>query len=187
MFECEICKKQFKGINALSAHISEHGLSKPEYFDRYLGWGGYCCVCGMKTKFLNIVKGYVQTCSPSCATKMSWQNDDARRDAVSTRMTENNICVPGARKGRKNKLPYPMTEKVLERIKNNHDLLRSRNFWHHMNVDIWSRRTDDEIEAMNKKRDETRIRNNELRQGSTEIDRTLTEKTYNSLSQVFGL
>lgn len=120
MIDCKLCGKECKNFNALAKHFffSHKEQDKQEYYDTYVGARTNCVCCQSPTKFLGLGLGYQQTCSPKCRASLGWSNDDgSRKLAVSDRLTANNIGIPGARKGRPNKNPYPYTEKVHLRMK----------------------------------------------------------------------
>ena len=186
MFNCKICTASYESIRQFSRHIGTHSMSKQEYYDKYIGTKGKCKNCSKDTKFLGITKGYSPYCSRSCQVKLSWSNDSERKIALSKRLSKNNIGKPGARKGKKNKNEYPKTEKVLQRMRDLHSILKSRNHWHNCNIKMWAKRTDEEVLAIIKKRDETRLKNIlEAKESSKEF--TINERTYNSLCEAFDV
>ena len=66
-FECEICKKI---VGNLMYHIkNEHNIEVQNYYNIYCKKSqhqGYCKICGKKTNFIPITKGYRIVCSKQC-------------------------------------------------------------------------------------------------------------------------
>ena len=64
---CQICKKEVKSVGR---HVfKSHNILAQEYYDKYIAndTDGKCLVCGKKTKFLTINKGYNKYCSTKCS------------------------------------------------------------------------------------------------------------------------
>lgn len=79
MEPCEICKKSFKNLKALTTHInSKHHLNGKEYYDNHLKkeGEGQCVVCGVETTYRNFGVGYLVNCSIECRNK----NKTIKRD-----------------------------------------------------------------------------------------------------------
>jgi len=67
LFICEECNRSFNNHQSLGKHISQkHNLKN--YYNKYLKEEseGLCKICGKETKFVNLVKGYLNTCSKKC-------------------------------------------------------------------------------------------------------------------------
>lgn len=82
MIICKICNKEYKSLQSLSKHICVHNIIPKEYFDLYLNINneGNCCICGNKTTFLSLSRGYRKTCSHSCHATLqntSYTNEQA--------------------------------------------------------------------------------------------------------------
>jgi len=74
MINCEICKKEFKNYNgnSFTLHLKNfHKITTKKYFDNYmLKYDNDCLICGDKTKFISISKGYSKLCGKKeCSTK----------------------------------------------------------------------------------------------------------------------
>jgi len=72
---CQICLKEFKTVQGLSAHIktlhikTERRFETMEnYFDKYYPDArSTCIICGKKSRYISPVKGYHQYCSDACS------------------------------------------------------------------------------------------------------------------------
>lgn len=119
---CKIC--QLTGFNyptALTNHLKIHKLNSRTYYDEYLKKDQEeTCECGNPTKWRGVLKGYSSYC-PRCARKYGtlkqWHGNTQRRDRL-REISKKYLNTTGRPKGSKNKHPYPMTDKVKERIKN---------------------------------------------------------------------
>lgn len=60
MVSCQICNSEFKNLNALSKHVSAHGMSSKGYYDKFLKTEneGICPITGKQTNYKNMVDGY---------------------------------------------------------------------------------------------------------------------------------
>ena len=118
MIECKICQKQFDKANVMTNHVRTHGLEAREYYDIYIKSSneGKCIICETPTRFVSISKGYVKTCSSSCAVKIQWKDQKRLEDH---KFRFNPLISGGRPKGSKNKNPYPISEKVMSRFKTN--------------------------------------------------------------------
>lgn len=70
--KCEICKKEFKNLNGLSAHITKihKNISQQKYYDTYLrskDFKNICPTCGKPTDFISIGHGYKTHCNRLCS------------------------------------------------------------------------------------------------------------------------
>ena len=68
MNRCDICNRQFDGINALSHHIvkDEH-IELEKYYNLFIDSSPHKCKnCGKPTTFLSLGRGYTEYCSTSC-------------------------------------------------------------------------------------------------------------------------
>lgn len=123
--KCLICDKEFQHHNALTNHLKLHNLNSKSYYDKYLKREGeeFCNVCGVLTRYRGFIKGYTLNCH-SCASRLSAQKQwsgkkgQNRKKSLSSKM-KNNTQSKGRPKGSKNKNPYPMSEKVLDRFVKN--------------------------------------------------------------------
>ena len=73
MSRCEICNRQFDGINALSHHIlkDEH-LELEEYYRLFIDGSSHRCKnCGKPTTFLSLGRGYTEFCSSICGIRFN--------------------------------------------------------------------------------------------------------------------
>ena len=63
---CSICEKEYSSIG-MHTHLKHaHNLSSEEYYKMFNG-DNKCVICGKETKFLNLTKGFSETCSMHCA------------------------------------------------------------------------------------------------------------------------
>lgn len=63
---CNICNKEYSSIG-MHTHLKHaHNLSSEEYYRMFNG-DNKCVICGKETKFLNLTKGFSETCSMHCA------------------------------------------------------------------------------------------------------------------------
>lgn len=72
MIKCNICNKEYAGIQPLSKHITAyHNISKIQYYDTYIKHfnEGICLACGKPTHFYGMARGYNKYCSKSCQVK----------------------------------------------------------------------------------------------------------------------
>jgi superfamily II DNA helicase RecQ len=72
MEKCLICITEFKNKKSLGAHIGYYHNTK-NYYDTYLKTNkldGLCKICNKQTDFINLQKGYKQTCSKECCDKL---------------------------------------------------------------------------------------------------------------------
>lgn len=74
--KCEICNRKFESLRTLGIHISTtHGMSKQEYYDRFLKRDkneGKCLECGKQTSFITLVRGYRMFCSRQCLNQSQY-------------------------------------------------------------------------------------------------------------------
>jgi endogenous inhibitor of DNA gyrase (YacG/DUF329 family) len=116
---CKICNKEAASFNSLSKHLKAHKLSSKEYYDKYLGGCRGCETCGNPTDYRDLNQGYSQYCSNRCSSEVlkykQW-DDPERRSKLSAAMKGNTISR-GRPLGSKNVNPYPMTDAVIRRIK----------------------------------------------------------------------
>lgn len=70
MNRCEICNRQFDGINALSHHIvKDERIELEEYYRLFIDSSPHKCKnCGKPTTFLSLGRGYTEYCSTSCGS-----------------------------------------------------------------------------------------------------------------------
>lgn len=70
--KCKICNKECNGAVGLVSHLNHsHKLTSKQYYDDYVSSyinNGICRVCGKETKYVNITRGYLLTCSKECST-----------------------------------------------------------------------------------------------------------------------
>jgi len=76
--KCQICNTVCKNLFGLSRHIhlKHENTNRQKYYDKYLLIGdcGKCVICGNKSKFNSMVKGYYNTCtSKKCKTALRKQ------------------------------------------------------------------------------------------------------------------
>jgi len=69
--KCLICKSLVNTLRGLSIHIStKHKITLKQYYDKYLNkYNEGICICGNKTKFNSLSKGYNKFCSRECSYK----------------------------------------------------------------------------------------------------------------------
>jgi len=68
--KCKCCQKDFMSFRKLSKHVRDkHYKFIKEYYDKHIKTesDGKCQICGRDTKFLNISKGYRDTCGYKCS------------------------------------------------------------------------------------------------------------------------
>lgn len=161
---CEICNKTLKDSrNSLSLHISNHQISKEEYYKKYIDSRCTCKSCGSLVKFKNLQIGFSEYCK-SCAIKVKqWSGDRGdKRKKLFSDLLENrgggSSISKGRPKGSKNKRPYPVTEAVQSR----YDAYKGRIAeWNKDPSKIekqktsWASKPESEILEFNKKRTES--------------------------------
>ena len=65
--KCQICNKKFSSLS-IPSHLRIHNINTKQYYDIYCKKSNNICkICGKETKFINIVTGYAEYCSISCA------------------------------------------------------------------------------------------------------------------------
>ena len=75
--KCQICGREFKNINGLSAHLSNRKsscyINVKEYYDKYIRKDkeGICILCGNETGFNSLNKGYYSDICGKCNNKNS--------------------------------------------------------------------------------------------------------------------
>lgn len=75
MIQCQICDKYYKSMQSLSKHITQvHQISKQDYYDTYVNNINTCLICGNKTKFIDLSKGYTKFCCRSHQVKYQQMN-----------------------------------------------------------------------------------------------------------------
>jgi len=75
---CEICKREFKNVIAISTHIHQtHKIKSKDYYDHYVKTNSNDGICKMYTKvssckkhtrFISCITGYSDFCSARCST-----------------------------------------------------------------------------------------------------------------------
>lgn len=165
--KCLICSELLKrSRNVLSNHLHHwhKDISKQEYYDLYLKKDkeGLCVVCGKVTRFVNINKGYLETCCKSCDAKKQWlgEKGKARKAKLSNIMSENNYSI-GRPIGSKNKNPYPEESRKLKSA-----MSKGRsNPWNRNEEKIqkqkntWASKSEEDISIIVNKQIKTKIKN----------------------------
>lgn len=60
---CKICNSEFNTLQGLSKHLFyKHKIEKSDYYLKYINNNCYCKVCGNKTKFLDLKRGFKSIC-----------------------------------------------------------------------------------------------------------------------------
>jgi len=60
---CKICNSEFNTLQGLSNHLFyKHKIEKSDYYLKYINNNCYCKVCGNKTKFLDLKRGFKSIC-----------------------------------------------------------------------------------------------------------------------------
>jgi very-short-patch-repair endonuclease/endogenous inhibitor of DNA gyrase (YacG/DUF329 family) len=69
MIKCEICGRKFNNYRSFSQHLRSHKITAKDYYDKFLKKEneGICPICGKKTDFYSISRGYAKFCSHRCA------------------------------------------------------------------------------------------------------------------------
>ena len=120
-YKCVLCDYASDCIQGLTTHIKKHNHNSKTYFDAFLKKpeDGVCRECGCLTNYINIVKGYPAYCGKCSHRILQWTGEkgQARRNLHRERFMGNTISV-GRPKGSVNKKPYPMTDAVIQRMKN---------------------------------------------------------------------
>jgi hypothetical protein len=143
---CNICNKTLKDTpNSLSLHIhSEHkDITKEQYYTLYIDPRTTCKNCQTPLKFLNLQVGYNDYCK-SCAIKIKqWggKKGDKRKSILQKDMLGNEFST-GRPKGSKNKLDYPMSEAVLQRMNKLHETNRKNDHISKLNYNWWATAPD---------------------------------------------
>lgn len=89
---CEICNQKYDNYRSFSLHIkNKHKIEPKDYYDMYLkkDGEGICKVCGKKTNWINMNKGYAKFCSNLCISK-SKEIQKRREDTNLKRYGERN-------------------------------------------------------------------------------------------------
>lgn len=69
---CSICGKSFKTNHGLTLHLHQHDISKEEYYHKYIDSSDHKCkYCSKKAKFINLEKGYSDTCGSRKCGKLA--------------------------------------------------------------------------------------------------------------------
>lgn len=78
MFKCEICKQEFQYSSSIGNHVKSHDITPQIYYDLYIlsDNSDKCIVCGSKSKFISLVKGYQLTCNISCRKDIPGYRDN---------------------------------------------------------------------------------------------------------------
>jgi small-conductance mechanosensitive channel len=75
MFKCKICNSEYLNLRKLSKHIRDKhkNFTVKEYYDTYCKKENEenCLICHNKTDYSGLGTGYKETCSSSCAAKLS--------------------------------------------------------------------------------------------------------------------
>jgi hypothetical protein len=64
MIKCEICKKEYKSLQAISNHLikTHKDFNSKIYFDNFISKNNICPICNKEKKFKNLIRGYDKTC-----------------------------------------------------------------------------------------------------------------------------
>ena len=172
MIECKICKYECIDIKKLSIHIKNaHKISSKEYYDKYFKTeDNVCIVCGNKTKFINLSKGYNECCSRKCSNispnrieKINKTKKDRFGDDLSIIYEKAKNTVRGWSKERRLKYSKNLSNGIKNAIKNNHDeIVENRikttkerygdNYFVELGKSIYKNKTKYDFEVINKKR-----------------------------------
>lgn len=124
MYNCLECNRNdFEHHNALTNHLKIHKMNSREYYDQFLKKPNEdICICGKLKKYQNFKVGYQKFCSTRCSNQVNvqemWNRNPERKKIQAARMVGNHYGT-GKPKGSKNKNPYPITEAVLKRYRDN--------------------------------------------------------------------
>jgi predicted nucleic acid-binding Zn ribbon protein len=79
MLSCKICGLDVKTNQSLSRHIKHHNISGEDYYIKYINPDNKCIVCGDKTKFIGLGKGFSKTCSRRCGQSTEESKDKRKK------------------------------------------------------------------------------------------------------------
>lgn len=108
-----------------------------------------CAECGIETK------GHSNFCR-SCSVKLSWKDDEDRKNKLSQRFINDNPGT-GRPKGSKNRNPYP--KGVTRNVSENHGSWNRNPKKIASQVNTWAEKSSDEIDVMLEKQIKTKIEN----------------------------
>jgi very-short-patch-repair endonuclease len=87
---CSICGYTNDSNRSFAKHIKKHNISIKEYYDKFLKTEtDGICICGKKTNFKNIVKGYFRYCSLKCSAN-SEKTIKIRKETTKNRYGDEN-------------------------------------------------------------------------------------------------
>jgi hypothetical protein len=95
MNHCNICKRGFKSVHALSIHLGPaHALTAREYFDLYLKApdDGKCNNCGAETSYRNLSTGYLKCCSAKCNASLPENRSKNSKQATGKKQSAETIA-----------------------------------------------------------------------------------------------
>jgi hypothetical protein len=108
MIKCKICNAEFFSLKKLSYHLQIHSkYNSKKYYDEFLGKKGSCLICGEKTSFISLEKGYRKYCSPKCSS----QDKEVQSKYKKTMIEKYGVEFPS----QSNKIKEKMKETCLEK------------------------------------------------------------------------
>ena len=96
-FRCPICNREYfkdDWANIVGHLKKKHNISSKEYYDKYLKKEneGTCKNCGKETRFLNISKGYKETCSFACTNILKYGVDNPwKSEEIKEKIKQTNL------------------------------------------------------------------------------------------------
>jgi hypothetical protein len=118
---CQVChKSDFTFPTSLTNHLKIHKLNSRSYYDQYLKKENEgMCECGKLTRFYGMIKGYsdrCRSCAARCGALKQWEGNTERKNKL-RETSKPYLNSTGRPSGSKNKNPYPLSDRVLQRFK----------------------------------------------------------------------
>lgn len=98
MLNCGLCNSDLRSIRSLSKHIRDkHEWKSKEYYDVFIEpWKHACMICGSAVEFINLSRGYRETCSHTCACTLHRKRlsaDNERNTAFKEKISKSQTDV----------------------------------------------------------------------------------------------
>jgi hypothetical protein len=156
-FYCYINQQYYTTAIGLCNYLRTLSMTSKEYYLKYLGDVGKCEVCSNPTNFKGITIGYKKYCSSACAVR-----SDSHRNAVSQRFVGNEEKFLNSLEKRR----ITLSKKSKEEKEESNEK-RTRTCYERYGEDYfstktklqWERRTQEEINLMVLKTNETKKKN----------------------------